>query len=62
MQEWRPKPLRSFIPAGSVFFCEAEADQEEAVRTLHNSKIGQETEYGFGHILIGKWNYTGAQS
>lgn len=62
MKEWRPKPLRPFMPAGSVLFCEADADQEEAVWALHNSKIGQETEYGFGHIVIGKWNFTGAQS
>ncbi|MCI5222190.1 MAG: type III-B CRISPR module-associated protein Cmr3, partial [Candidatus Electrothrix sp. AR4] len=55
LAQWHPKPLRSFVPAGSVFFCEAAADQQQAVQALHNSKTGDETEYGFGHILIGKW-------
>lgn len=62
MEKWKAKPLRSFIPAGSVFFCEADADQEQAVLDLHDTKTGRETEYGFGHILIGKWDYTGAKS
>jgi len=62
IKNWRPRPLRAFIPAGSVFFCEAMPNQEAAVQALHNTKIGKETEYGFGHILIGEWSYTGAQS
>lgn len=55
LAQWHSKPLRSFIPAGSVFFCEAAAEQKEAVLALHDSKIGMDIEYGFGHILIGKW-------
>ncbi len=62
LKEHRSKPLRSFIPAGSVLFCEAEADQKTAILSLHNQTIGKDTEYGFGHILIGKWKDTGAQS
>lgn len=62
MKKWKAEPLRSFIPAGSVFFCEADTDQEQAVLDLHDIKTGQKTEYGFGHILIGKWDYTGAKS
>lgn len=49
------EPLRPFIPAGSVFFCEADISRKQAVINLHNSKTGKDTQYGFGHILIGKW-------
>lgn len=49
------RPLLSYVPAGSVYFCKAKPEDEEKIRALHGSKIGKDTEYGFGHILIGKW-------
>lgn len=55
LKNHRSRPLQSFIPAGSVYFCEAKPDQIENIKALHNSKIGHLTEYGYGHILIGKW-------
>ena len=55
MAERKPKPLRSFIPAGSVFFCRAHHEQLENIKNLHNAKAGEDTEYGFGHMVIGKW-------
>lgn len=50
----RPRNLTCYVPAGSVYFCRAKADQLE-IKQLHGSKIGLETEYGFGHVLVGTW-------
>lgn len=52
----KPHPLMAYVPAGSVYFCEADATDKEQVEGLHGKKIGERTEYGFGHVLIGKWN------
>ncbi|MGH8474874.1 MAG: type III-B CRISPR module-associated Cmr3 family protein [Methylococcales bacterium] len=50
-----PQPLRTLLPAGSVFFLEADAATVDAVLALHRTKIGTRTEWGFGQILIGVW-------
>lgn len=50
-----PRDLRSYIPAGSVYFCRASASQKEKILKLHTQKIGCETEYGFGQVLVGHW-------
>ncbi len=49
------KPHQAYIPAGSVYFCEAAAQFKENIQQLHNSKLGKNTEYGFGHVLVGCW-------
>lgn len=49
------KPHKAYIPAGSVYFCEAAAQFKENIQQLHNSKLGKNTEYGFGHVLVGCW-------
>lgn len=52
----QPRPLRSYLPSGSVYFCEAEADQAEAVvPILHHRKIGEDQLHGFGHLMVGAW-------
>lgn len=50
----RSEDLRAFIPAGSVYFCETTASPDR-VKKLHGLKIGERTEYGYGHVLIGTW-------
>lgn len=50
----RPRELQPFTPAGAVYFCETRAPAA-AVAALHGARIGQCTEYGFGHVLIGSW-------
>jgi CRISPR-associated protein Cmr3 len=50
-----PRKLRGFIPAGSVYFCEADILQKENILKLHGKKIGQRTQYGFGQVLVGRW-------
>jgi CRISPR-associated protein Cmr3 len=50
-----PQALRPLLPAGCVLFMQTVRDQLEAVVSLHGSKIGARTEWGFGQILIGAW-------
>jgi len=53
----RPRPLRSYIPAGSTWFFEANASEASAVAELHGQYIGEKSSnaYGYGQILIGRW-------
>jgi CRISPR-associated protein Cmr3 len=50
-----PRELRSYVPAGSVYFCETDNENEDCVLSLHGTKIGRHTEYGFGMVLVGRW-------
>ena len=53
----KPRPVKSLIPAGSVFFCSVDnGDIQAAIDALHNQHIGEFTEYGYGHIAVGVWN------
>ena len=53
----KPRPVKSLIPAGSVFFCSVDnSDIQSAIKALHNQHIGEFTEYGYGHIAVGVWN------
>jgi CRISPR-associated protein Cmr3 len=49
------KTYQAYIPAGSVYFCEAQAKDEAAILKLHDTKLGNKCEYGFGHVLVGRW-------
>ncbi len=51
----QPRADETYVPAGSVFFCEADAGQTQDFSALHGNKIGANTEYGFGHLLVGNW-------
>lgn len=52
----QPRVAHSLVPAGSAFFCIAEnADHQAAIAALHNTQIGDRTEYGLGHIMTGLW-------
>lgn len=53
-----PLPLEPFLPAGSVWFCEAVAARIPDVLKLHGRWIGQHTAHGFGQIAIGHWPST----
>lgn len=50
-----PRPLTCYIPAGSVYFCQAPEGEITNIKQMHRQKIGLKTEYGFGHVLIGIW-------
>jgi len=53
----RPRPLRSYIPAGSTWFFEADASAAKKIGELHGQYIGEKSSnaYGYGQILIGRW-------
>lgn len=52
-QNFSPRPIEPFIPAGSTWFYEAgEADIEKVV-ALHGKTFG--SPYGFGQIVVGSW-------
>lgn len=50
-----PKPLVPYLPAGSSWFMETSAADAAQVLAAHGSKIGEQTAWGFGQILIGSW-------
>lgn len=60
MQERAPRAVKSYVPAGSVFYCTFANqmtldEQQQAIKRLHNSQIGKEKELGRGKIAIGLW-------
>ena len=56
MVQRAPRPLASYAPAGSCYFCEVlEGDLQQAQQKLHGLQIGQETEYGRGELAVGYW-------
>lgn len=48
-----PLPLRPHMKAGSVLFCRS--DEGIDPKEWNGKMIGNNTEFGFGQILIGKW-------
>lgn len=59
MQKHQPRAVKSYLPAGSAWFCEL-VDKTISWQTLaeklHAQCIGNDTEWGRGQILIGMWN------
>ncbi|MEW5762645.1 MAG: type III-B CRISPR module-associated Cmr3 family protein [Bacillota bacterium] len=55
LRNHRPRPLESFLPAGSTWFFEAAAGELPAVESLHGECLGEKTEYGYGQVVIGRW-------
>jgi CRISPR-associated protein Cmr3 len=58
MQKHEPRAVKSYIPAGSAWFCEVKTaiSMEDLLKKLHGQCIGAETEWGRGQILIGVWH------
>ena len=48
----RPKPLKSLVPAGSVYFVKEK--EKDAIAKL-DAHIGNRTAFGYGEIAVGKW-------
>lgn len=55
LKQHQSKTHQAYIPAGSVYFCEAQAKDHESILKLHDTKLGDNCEYGFGHVLVGRW-------
>ena len=58
MQKHEPRAVKSYIPAGSAWFCRVvtEVSSKDLLEKLHGQSIGAENEWGRGQILIGVWN------
>jgi CRISPR-associated protein Cmr3 len=63
MKEHKPRAVKSYIPAGSAWFCnvKTEISAKDLLEKLHRHCIGEETEWGRGQLLIGVWNDTQTQ-
>lgn len=55
LQRHRPRPPMPFMPAGSTWFYESSLADWQMVSGRHGDKIGNLTEYGYGQIVLGKW-------
>ena len=59
MANHKPRPVRSLIPAGSVFYCTVDnGDIEQAIRTLHNTQLpgnSNDIALGRGLLAAGLW-------
>ncbi len=53
----RPRPVRSLVPAGSVYFCTLNdgIDLSTAIAALHGQHIGRDTALGRGELAVGTW-------
>ena len=51
-----PRPVRSLIPAGSVYFFQVLSSScEEAVTAIHGTHLGHDNEWGRGELAAGYW-------
>ncbi|WP_305908586.1 type III-B CRISPR module-associated protein Cmr3 [Methylomarinum sp. Ch1-1] len=57
MKNHQPRPVKSYIPAGSAWFCRLGQDYDWQTLTdkLHGHCIGYDTAFGRGQILLGHW-------
>ena len=55
LKQHSSKTHQAYIPAGSVYFCEAHTKDKQAILQLHDTKLGNNCQYGFGHVLVGRW-------
>jgi CRISPR-associated protein Cmr3 len=59
MQKHRPRAVKSFIPAGSAWFCQVDDETvtwQMLIDKLHGHCIGLDAAYGRGQMLIGRWD------
>ncbi|WP_449241546.1 type III-B CRISPR module-associated Cmr3 family protein [Desulfoscipio gibsoniae] len=50
-----PRPLNPVLPPGSAWFYEADGKFLEQIVALHGGFLGDNTDYGYGQLLIGRW-------
>lgn len=60
MQNHKPRPVKSFIPAGSAWYCRLTQpyDWQTLNKCLHGHCIGHDTALGRGQLLLGHWQDT----
>lgn len=55
LQKHAPRAVKSYIPAGSVFYCTGHDEPRELIQALHGLQIGEEQKLGRGKIAVGLW-------
>ncbi len=55
----QPLPLLPCFPAGSTWFCVVQPKAADKVLGQHGRKVGMDTAYGFGQIVLGTWDEEG---
>jgi len=57
MKNHRPRPVKSYIPAGSVWFCRLPRATawQTLIESLHGQCLGNDSAFGRGQILLGHW-------
>ena len=50
-----PKDLAAYVPAGSVYFLQADIKGVDIIKGLQTGQIGEEKPLGFGQFFIGTW-------
>ncbi len=60
MQNHQPRPVKSFIPAGSAWYCRLTqaTDWQTLNQRLHGHCLGHDTAFGRGQLLLGHWQDT----
>ncbi|EGV32633.1 CRISPR-associated protein, Cmr3 family [Thiorhodococcus drewsii AZ1] len=60
----RPRPVRSLVPAGSIYFCTLDdgVDARAAVEALHGQHIGRDSALGRGELAVGLWPIEGDEN
>lgn len=56
-KQHKPRAIESYLPAGSAFFVEVDADisDEALISTLHGQTMFADDEWGEGLMLLGRW-------
>ncbi|ANE56539.1 hypothetical protein AYM39_16050 [Methylomonas sp. DH-1] len=57
MKNHQPRPVKSYIPAGSAWYCRLSqaTDWQILSDKLHGLCVGNDTAWGRGHIVLGHW-------
>lgn len=50
-----PRPLRPLLPPGTTWFYRAKEQDRKQIESLHGTWVGENTSYGMGQIVIGRW-------
>lgn len=60
MHNHQPRPVKSYVPAGSAWYCRLtqEYDWETLLKHLQGCRVGHDTAFGRGQILLGTWHDT----
>lgn len=58
-----PRPVQSFVPAGTVWYCTLDdGNYAEAIAALHQQHIGREQALGRGLLAVGSWRDAPSQN